>query len=485
MTFSATYATPPLSEDYVSAIDSFLPALEMAWSVAMPGFKFDEWQLELVRRMFEVYPLGHPKEGVLRFRQYATSVARQNGKTELVALATLSNLLWREMGGAPGSGDYTVGVASTAEQARLVYSRVQKIVDSNPALARRMKKSTDTRGIVTMKGNRYELRANRPGIIQGIDLACAIVDETHLGNPEVYSSLVAGLGGRDNAIVLSITTAGDESSELLKSLYEQGMESLNDPDTRFGFACWEASSATVPDDDSELLALLREANPSLASGRLDETNLIADVRSMPKPDIIRYRLNRFTSSVESFMDLETWNKCARPFGEVFPVDCRRLVFGIERSNDWGYASIVVTGINPDGIYYTELVRTFKKPTFEGLLDACMKLAKFSPASYVVDSYNLKDLGAELRRRGLPVTIGTHSDLLNASSLFYALTHQQKLRHASDPLMTVQLARTKMKFVGEAWKLARKDSSTEIDAVIATALSLAVCQTSKDRAKLVH
>jgi hypothetical protein len=63
------------------------------------------------------------------------------------------------------------------------------------------------------------------------------------------------------------------------------------------------------------------------------------------------------------------------------------------------------------------------------------------------------------------------DVLNASSLFYAKIMQQKISHAGDPLLSVQLPRTVRKNVGEQFRISRQDSSVEIDAVIATMLAV--------------
>jgi len=54
MTFAPTRYTPPLTDAFESSIDKLLPAIEMAWSVATPGFKFDDWQVELMRRVTEL-----------------------------------------------------------------------------------------------------------------------------------------------------------------------------------------------------------------------------------------------------------------------------------------------------------------------------------------------------------------------------------------------------------------------------------------------
>lgn len=470
--FSPTFCTPPLSEAFTSAIDPFLPALRYAWKVANgSSWEVEPWQIELLRRVFELYPEGHAKAGVLRYRQAVISVARQNGKTELAALASVFWLLLREQ------NEYMVGLASNAAQARLIYDRVQRVISSNPALNGRMDKLTDTRGIQTKKGTKYVIIANKETAAQGYPVSLGLLDELHTyKNSSVYAAVLASTGARDNCLVLGITTAGDEESELLKDLYKQGKAALEDPKTRFGFFCWEASEARMPEDDGELLELLKEANPSLASGRIDADNLIADVRSMPPHDAIRYRLNRFVESSNAFMEVMKWNACARPLNTEMPIVAGRVVFGIDRSPDYGYASIVAAYRDKDtGITHTELVASLKKPNLEMLVDIAQRLARHRPASFVVDGYLLRELGTELKKRGLPVVIATHNDLINGSSLFFAKVMQKKLLHNSDPLMSVQLQRTRVKTVGEGWKVARKDSSVEIDAVIATVLAVATAE----------
>ena len=49
-------------------------------------------------------------------------------------------------------------------------------------------------------------------------------------------------------------------------------------------------------------------------------------------------------------------------------------------------------------------------------------------------------------------------------------------HRGDPLMSVQLARTVRKNVGDSYRISRKDSSVEIDAVMATVAAMYASET---------
>jgi phage terminase large subunit-like protein len=471
MTCTATSYTKPLADDFPSDADWLLPIVDIAWKTPdNPSFTLDPWQRDLIRRMLEVYPEDHERAGELRYRQVVVSCSRQVGKSVILSILGVWALLR-----APGQ--LVIGLASSADQARIIYERTMYVIRSNPSLAERFTKLTDTRGIRAKDGGKYEIKAAKSAAVQGLAVATAICDELHLMPPALWSDMVNGAGGRKNAIVLGITTAGDESSTLLKELYEAGAKSAaGDPQLeRFGFFEWSAPEARVPETDEELLEYLKAANPALACGRIDAQNILADIRSMPAPDIIRYRLNKFVSSSNAFLPMDSWTACTRPGEYVWPSD-QRPMFAIDRTPDWSYASIAVAVKDEQGITHTELVASIIKPTLQQLVDLCTRLSKHSPQGYVVDGYAMRDLANELKRRGLPVVVFTYADVINASSWVFARVVQKKIVHRGDPLMSVQLARTVRKNVGDSYRISRKDSSVEIDAVMATVSAMFASET---------
>lgn len=463
--------TEPLSANYESEADWLLPIVEIAWrSADDPNFRLDEWQADLIRRMLEVYPAGHERAGELRYRQIVCSMGRQNGKSVIGAILGLFGLLR-----APGQ--LVIGIASSAEQARILYERTMHVIRANPSLAARFDKLTDTRGIRAKDGGKYEIKAARSGALQGLPLNVGLCDELHIMPSALWSDMVNGTAAKTNGLVVGITTAGDENSELLKQLYEVGHKAIGGDKTleRFGFFLWESPDAKVPDNDEELAEYLRAANPALAAGRLDMANVISDVRSMPEIDVVRYRLNRFVAGSSVFITPTMWQACARPTDTPMPTG-ERPVFAIDRSPDWGYASIAVAVKADDGNTYTELVASIVKPTVEQLVHLCLQLSQYSPQTFGVEGYALRDLGNELKKRGLPVTILSSSDIVNASSLAYSLIAQRKIRHGSDPILSVQFPRTIRKNVGDSFRISRRDSSVEIDAVLATIQAVYLAQT---------
>jgi phage terminase large subunit-like protein len=471
MTCTATSYTPALTDDFPSDADWLLPIVDVAWKTPdNPNFTLDEWQRDLIRRMLEVYPDGHERAGELRYRQVVCSVGRQNGKSVILSIMGVWALLR-----APGQ--LVIGLASSADQARIIYERTMYVIRSNPSLAKLFTKLTDTRGIRAKDGGKYEIKAAKSAAIQGLAVSTAICDELHLMPSALWSDMVNGTGGRTNGIVFGITTAGDESSDLLKDLYETGAKAVaGDPNLeRFGFFEWSAPEARVPDSDDELLTYLRQANPALACGRIDEQNILSDVRAMPAADIIRYRLNKFVSSSNAYLPLDSWIACTRPLDYSWPTN-HRPVFSIDRTPDWGYATIAAAVKDDDGITHTEIVASIVKPNLQQLVDLAVKLTSHSPQAIVVDGYAMRDLANELKRRGLPVVVFTQGDVINASSWVYARVVQKKILHRGDPLMALQLSRTVRKNVGDAYRISRKDSSIEIDAVMATVSAMYASET---------
>lgn len=464
--FSPTRFTPPLSDDFVADIDWLLPALEYAWSVANGGqFRFDDWQIQLLRSITELMP-----DGELRWRSCLTSMGRQNGKTEIVSALGIWALLRKE-------NQFSVSLASTAEQSRLVYERVQRVIASNPALNAQMTKLTDTRGIRSLNGSRYEVKASKANTLQGIPISVAIVDEVHLVDANVWDAVLSGTGSRKDTLVLGITTAGNEDSALLTRLYENADKAIAGNLDRFGVWIWEASEAVVPDDDDELIRLLKEANPALQSGRIDPRLLLQDVRSLPDDDIIRYRLNRFVNTNnKAFIPFELWQKNERPIDSEFPKG--DLVFAIDRTPGWEHASVAVA-VKVDDVIHTELVLSMVKPTIEKLLAVCLQLQKHSPRMILMDGYILRDLHNELKMRGVNSDTVSLGEIVNASSLFYARLARGTLKHGADPLLTMQIPRTVRKFIGEGFRVSRKDSSIEIDAVMSTLLATYGAETLRE------
>lgn len=83
-----TRHTPPLSPDFKSAFDPYAKAFAIIWVCAF-GYRLEEWQIQLIRAILEIFPEGHERAGQLRWQQAVVSLGRQNGKSEIAAALAL------------------------------------------------------------------------------------------------------------------------------------------------------------------------------------------------------------------------------------------------------------------------------------------------------------------------------------------------------------------------------------------------------------
>lgn len=461
--------TRPLSPDFPSAFDSYRVLFRMVWWVAF-GYVLEAWQEELLRHVFELFPEGHKRAGQLRWRKIVVSLGRQNGKTEIACAVALIVLLMK-------ARPQLIGIATSVDQANLIYKRTLELIKKSPKLAARFSALTMTRGIRTRDGGEYLLKANKSGALQGIPIDVGLVDELHLLMRAVWDDLVNGLGGRPNSFVFGITTAGDDESELLLSLYDEGADAIEDGGRdRLGFFVWEALVAARPDDDEEFGRELARANPAVASGRMDLDAVITDVRKMPEPNAVRYRLNRFIGSVNVFISGGAWAACQT--SDPFPSGVQPI-FTFDRTPDWSYASVGAFAKMPDGRTYCDLVASLVRPTIEQLADVAVMLSKHNPATYGVDGYALRDLGRALEDRGLPVTYGTQADALNGSALFYAKVKDRLVVHPGHALMAMQIPKAVRKEVGDGFRVSRAKSAGQIDVVMNHVLGVQLAETQRD------
>ncbi|WP_277033749.1 terminase large subunit domain-containing protein, partial [Propionimicrobium lymphophilum] len=126
--------TEPLTENFLTAGPRLIALLERHFRLQDGQLiRLDEWQKALINHLLECYPKDWKDArhaGRLRYRQAVVSVARQNGKSLLGAAFALWGLLQH----VPGAS--VVGLATSVDQANVVYNRVRYAVDNDPALTR-------------------------------------------------------------------------------------------------------------------------------------------------------------------------------------------------------------------------------------------------------------------------------------------------------------------------------------------------------------
>ena len=474
-------STQPLSEDFVTDGDKLLQVVDLAWSSPeQSNFELEEWQRWLIRHVLERYPDDHHKyPGELRYKQVVISMGRQNGKSVLGAILGIYGLLQHVQ------GPEVISVASSVPQAEIIYKRVKFVIDSKQSLRKRFK-TTGTRGITSRqrtKPGTYVVKTGQESSLQGVTMSVCLYDEIHLTKPETWSAVVFGISARKDGMIIGITTAGDDKSILLKDLYKRGRKAaLEGEDERFGFFLWEAPETTDIQDDESLKAGLIAANPSIASGRIDIAQKINDVRNMPENQARRYALNQFVAAESSWLPMSNWNRLERHTG--IDTNTRDIVWGVDRTENWTYASVTAS-IKKDGKMYTEVVASLQNPTVDVLEGICVELSNRHGGLFMMESANLKDLAMRLRERGVKTEYLSQSQMINACATAYSLIAEQRIVHSGSQLVGMQVPRGVAKNIGDGWRISRRDSAGDVDALLATVMSLYGASIQTESAPLLY
>lgn len=456
------------SEDFTTEGDRLLRLADRHWLTPEGHLELDQWQRWLIRRILETYPPDWPVphlRGQLRYKQVVVSVARQNGKSLIGALLLLYFLAMHVRGAKVGS------FASIEGQARIVYNRLHYAIENDPTL-RRAFRLTRTRGITRHGGQgEYRTYPAKESSLQGEPFTAALYDELHLGELGLWDAIVLGQRAKPNAMLVGLTTAGDDSSLLLKRLYAEGQAALDGRDERFGFFVWEA-----PDDELTPANLIA-ASPAIACGRIPLDEALFDARKMweSPPDehgvsgrdrVVRYLLNRFVrGAADAWVNRAAFEALAGD-PAAYP-DAGELVYALDRTAEWEHATITAT--RRDGArVYTEVVATINDPTEAELFRACRDLAGGAGGRFVVYGDRLATLGKRLDRAGLDVWVLSSAEQGEAVAAAQAAVKQAALTHAGDPIVLKQSAIARLRHMADAGaRLSASLSAGDIDAIRAT------------------
>jgi hypothetical protein len=187
------------------------------------------------------------------------------------------------------------------------------------------------------------------------------------------------------------------------------------------------------------------------------------------------------SSEAAWLPLSLWHRLGK--GQV-PPEARTLVVAVERSLNWDAGTVVVAG-KVGRTVYTEVAASLVHPNLDQLEDLCVRLWRsWKPAKFFMRSQVLKDLSDRLRERGLPTEYLTAGQFSGACATAYRLIADGHVVHGDDPVVAVQMPRAVAKNSGDGWLISARDSSGDVDAVMATVVGLYGAEVTKPMAPML-
>lgn len=449
--------------------------LVIAYARRELGIELDRWQRRAILRALAVDAGGR-----LVHREYLVSTARQQGKTAIVR-ALLGWALTTDIGPA---WSLLYGLAYNRAQARIPYDAVR--ADLAP-IARRL--GPEARGGLAVTrylgirsavaGWRREYHtASREArdALRGYSIDLAIFDEVRTQrDEETYAALKPTVSARPEPLIFEISSAGDERSILLRSLWERGRRVIEgaEPAEGFGMTWYAADDDDAPDDPRAW----RKSSPALVEGRdFGEATVRDELRALTPSTFRRERLNLWADAADEWLPPGVW---ARQVGELDGLR-RRSVLAVEAEPGWTHATIAVA-VEPaadDAPTFVgvaaELVAPAGSTVDPGeLLETLERIrADWSPA-LVVWSRSASvapALRSWAEAADVPTLELTPGDLRSGSEMFRASLVGRRLVHADDPLLAVQArrARPSGRLDAGAWYFSIRESRGPIDALRAAA-----------------
>lgn len=502
-------ATLPWELEGLSRVERIVAFLEdlpiTQGSLAGTKLKIRDWQREFLEAIYAEDETGHRP-----VRTAVLSMARKNGKTQLVAGLGLCHLLGPE---AEGRGE-VYAAANDKAQAGKTFSEMVAILDEHPELDARVNVIKFSKRIEVLsgdgKGSIFQALSADASTKQGLSPSFTIYDE--LGTApkrDLYEALDTAMGARDNPLLCVISTQAASDHAVMSELvdYGQKVNSGEVEDASFHLTFYGADD----DDDPWEEETWHKANPALGDFRsLDDVRRqAAQAKRMPAAEqgFRNLILNQRVDAHVRFLAKAEWDANGGAV-DYAALEGRECWGGLDLSQSRDLTAFVL--VFPDGSggfdvlprfflpeqnirekseldrvpydlwarqgFLTLIPGAVVDPTYvaEAIAEYC---AIYQVQRIAYDRWRIEDLKRELDRIGAEPPLEPFGqgfrDMAPALDKMERLVAESRLRHAGNPVLTfcASNAVVEMDPAGNR-KLAKNKSSGRIDGLVALAMALA-------------
>lgn len=162
-------------------------------------------------------------DGLRQYHQAILIIGRKNGKSLLASAIGLYLMVADKEAGAD-----IYSVATTRDQAKIVWSEAKKMVRKSPTL---LKNIRTTVGEMTADFNdsTFKPLASDSDSLDGLNVHGALMDEVHAWKrgKELYDVIVDGTSARDQPLILITSTAGTVREDIFDQKYDECERIIN------------------------------------------------------------------------------------------------------------------------------------------------------------------------------------------------------------------------------------------------------------------
>lgn len=285
---------------------SNLPHVEGSWD--SETIELTDFQVFFITNLFGF----RKKDGTRRFSSALFAVARKNAKSTLAAGIGLYCLTMEDE-----NGPQSISAATTGDQARIVFNVARRMVERTPDLQSAFNLRAFTRAVACYDNGGIMKAINAKASTQdGLNPSCSILDEIHAHKThDLLNVIQSAAGARKNPLFLYTTTEGYETPGPWPELRKFAQNVLEDHIKADHFL---ALIYCIDDDDDEFDSKVwQKANPLLEHNEVLFNAIEKDAqeaKAMPgrHAEFLIKRVNRQSSTVKGWIDLQKWKKCAGP-----------------------------------------------------------------------------------------------------------------------------------------------------------------------------
>ena len=419
------------------------------------GVDLMEWQKYALIHAHKVKPDGRWASPI-----NCIVVARQNGKSFLQQIRILGGLfLWDE--------PLQLGQAHTLNTSLEQFRQMINTIEANESLSKQVKKIRLNHGaeeIETMRGTRFMVRAGGSAA-RGISKPSTIhLDELlEMKSMDTFAALRYTLMAAPNPMVMSYSTAGDNTSVVLNSFRDRALASIGGVDDDIGYFEWSAPT------DEISLENARHSNPAM--GITIHQDNVKSVLNDPPNVVMSEVLCRWVVAISNIVDASAWNKCLDKNTDLDPDKLTWLA--IDLSPERKRASLVAAQKLGNDTFVVKLLHTWTNELQlddKAMANDVADYARKYPTEYVL--YSRKSGASAVAARLAPAGIAIY-DMDNvypqACDEMLSAINSGRLKHKGQSQLTEEvLAATPIKRGDASWTMGRRATSATICGAVATA-----------------
>ena len=312
-------------------------------------FVLEAWETDFLSRL---YGWKRP-DGTRRFRETYVEICKNNGKTSL--LAGLSLYAMKE---EPGAEVYQG--ALNGKQADVLYREAAKLVKASPQLRKhfRVKKYNKT---IVFEANdaRLESMTADAQAKDGVNSSLTIFDEIHRwgSNRRLYDVMKGAGAARLQPLLVSLTTAGDDSSVFCRELHDIAVAIAAGDDSNLEFL--GIIHGLTPEDDVEDEDNWKKANPALGTILSIDffRSEFEQARKIPArlKNFLRLHLGLWQKSENVWLDMPLWDRAGDPvLGDLAWWKGRNVVAALDLSSVKDLTSLTLTTMEAGNVAWKSI-----------------------------------------------------------------------------------------------------------------------------------